>query len=182
MGNTKTSKDYERKYTRPELRERLKEELKASSKGGRAGTWSARKSQLLAQRYEREGGGYRGGKGAPQRSLDRWTSQDWKTQSGGGRARDHGEMHRYLPDKAWRMLSPAEQRRADRSKVEERGGKQHVRWPKPVHDAMTAAGLTSDDAHDLRRADLMRYAKRLEIRGRSRMNKDDLVRALRRAK
>ena len=55
----KTAKDYERDYTDPELRERLKEEIEASTKGGRPGTWSARKSQLLTLEYERHGGGYR---------------------------------------------------------------------------------------------------------------------------
>jgi len=46
-------------YTRPTLRKRLFERIKAGDKGGRAGQWSARKSQLLAREYKRAGGGYR---------------------------------------------------------------------------------------------------------------------------
>lgn len=53
------SKKYEEKYTKPELREQLKEEIKASDKGGKPGQWSARKSQLLVQEYEKKGGGYK---------------------------------------------------------------------------------------------------------------------------
>ena len=49
--------DYEEKYTHPELREKIKEEIKASDKGGEKGQWSARKSQLLTQEYEKQGGG-----------------------------------------------------------------------------------------------------------------------------
>ncbi|MFN7134200.1 MAG: hypothetical protein ACK4N5_19125, partial [Myxococcales bacterium] len=79
----KTSADYERDYTRPRLRERLKEELKRSDKGGRRGQWSARKSQLLAQRYEAEGGGFTHGKSGPQRSLEEWTAEAWQTVRGG---------------------------------------------------------------------------------------------------
>ena len=46
-------------YTRPTLRKRLFERIKAGDKGGRAGQWSARKAQMLAQQYKRAGGGYR---------------------------------------------------------------------------------------------------------------------------
>jgi hypothetical protein len=46
-------------YTKPEMRRRLFSEIKAAGKGGRPGQWSARKAQMLAQRYKRAGGGYR---------------------------------------------------------------------------------------------------------------------------
>ena len=46
-------------YTKPAMRKRLFEEIKAGSKGGPAGTWSARKAQMLAQQYKSNGGGYR---------------------------------------------------------------------------------------------------------------------------
>jgi len=45
-------------YTKPKLRRRLFNEIKRGTKGGRAGQWSARKAQLLAQRYKKAGGGY----------------------------------------------------------------------------------------------------------------------------
>jgi len=46
-------------YTKPALRKRIFERVKASSKGGRPGQWSARKSQFLAKEYKAKGGGYR---------------------------------------------------------------------------------------------------------------------------
>ena len=46
-------------YTKPEMRKRLFRSIKAGTKGGKAGQWSARKAQLLAARYKKNGGGYR---------------------------------------------------------------------------------------------------------------------------
>ena len=46
-------------YTKPAMRKRLFNKIKAGSKGGRAGQWSARKSQMLARQYKAKGGGYR---------------------------------------------------------------------------------------------------------------------------
>lgn len=46
-------------YTKPGMRKRLFEQIKAGGKGGNPGQWSARKAQLLAQRYKKEGGGYK---------------------------------------------------------------------------------------------------------------------------
>ena len=46
-------------YTKPAMRKRLFYKIKASSKGGRAGQWSARKAQMLARQYKAKGGGYK---------------------------------------------------------------------------------------------------------------------------
>ena len=46
-------------YTKPSMRKRMFASIKAGSKGGAPGQWSARKAQLLAQRYKKAGGGYR---------------------------------------------------------------------------------------------------------------------------
>ena len=46
-------------YTKPAMRKRQFAAIKAGSKGGAPGQWSARKAQLLAQRYKKAGGGYR---------------------------------------------------------------------------------------------------------------------------
>ena len=46
-------------YTKPGMRKKQFQRIKAGSKGGPAGKWSARKAQLLAQRYKKAGGGYR---------------------------------------------------------------------------------------------------------------------------
>ena len=52
----------DKKYTKPGLRERIKDRIMASTKGGKAGQWSARKAQMLAAEYKKKGGGYKGGK------------------------------------------------------------------------------------------------------------------------
>ena len=47
-------------YTKPSLRKRIFNQVKASGKGGAPGQWSARKAQMVAQKYKKAGGGYRG--------------------------------------------------------------------------------------------------------------------------
>lgn len=113
-------------YTKPELRERLKRRIMAGDKGGRAGQWSARKAQLLAQAYRKAGGGYRGGKSKRQRSLSKWTREEWTTSDGKPARRDGGTT-RYLPKKAWRKLSTGEREATNRKKREgSREGRQFV--------------------------------------------------------
>ena len=47
-------------YTKPELRKRIFNAVKAEATAGSgAGQWSARKAQMVAQRYKKAGGGYR---------------------------------------------------------------------------------------------------------------------------
>ena len=38
-------------YTKPSMRKSLFNRIKASTKGGKAGQWSARKAQMLAKQY-----------------------------------------------------------------------------------------------------------------------------------
>ena len=68
------------KYTKPGLRERIKKRVMAGSKGGKPGQWSARKAQLVAQEYKAAGGGYKGGKGEKQKSLEKWGKEKWMTK------------------------------------------------------------------------------------------------------
>ena len=113
-------------YTKPGLRERLKSRIMAGSKGGAPGQWSARKAQLLAQAYRKAGGGYRGSKSKRQRSLSKWTREEWTT-SDGKPARRAGGTTRYLPKKAWRKLSTGERAATNRKKREgSREGRQFV--------------------------------------------------------
>ena len=96
-------------YNKPQLRERLKKEIMASNKGGRSGQWSARKAQLLAQRYENAGGGYTEPKTKTQKSLSKWTKEDWGTKS--GKPSTQGPKatgERYLPKKARDKLSASQ--------------------------------------------------------------------------
>ncbi len=70
-------------YTKPQLRERIKDRIMAGDDGGKPGQWSARKSQLLVQQYEKEGGGYTSSERTEkQKSLGKWTDQEWTTPSG----------------------------------------------------------------------------------------------------
>jgi hypothetical protein len=117
----------EEKYTDPELREKIKEEIKDSDKGGRPGQWSARKSQLLTQEYEKRGGGYKGDKDESQKNLEKWTEEEWQTQEGDSRARSGDETTRYLPKEAWKKMSDEEKRETENKKREgSRQGQQHV--------------------------------------------------------
>ena len=67
-------------YTKPTMRKRLFNRIKAGSKGGKPGQWSARKAQLVAQKYKAAGGGYKGGKGKKQKDLKRWGKEKWMTR------------------------------------------------------------------------------------------------------
>ncbi|GAA4869858.1 hypothetical protein [Saccharopolyspora cebuensis] len=140
----KSRKDYRDTYTEPELRERLKEEVKASDKGAAPGRWSARKSQLLTQAYERHGGGYRnpGRKTSSQRSLERWTEQEWQTASGSARARHGDRTERYLPKQAWEELTEGQRRETEQQKRDtSRRGRQHASNPPAAKSARRMAEL-----------------------------------------
>jgi hypothetical protein len=65
-----------------------------------------------------------------QRDLVEWTHQKWRTSSGKPSLKT-GE--RYLPDAAWKSLSPAEKAATNRAKKKGmRSGKQFVKQPKSV--------------------------------------------------
>lgn len=64
-----------------------------------------------------------------QQSLKNWTKQKWRTFDG---TPSKGKK-RYLPDAAWKALSPAEKAATNRAKAEgNRKGKQFVAQPKNV--------------------------------------------------
>ncbi len=117
----------EEKYTHPRMREEIKEEIKADDKGGKKDQWSARKSQLLTQTYEKRGGGYKGDKDRSQRNLEKWTDEKWQTQEGKTDAREVNETARYLPKRAWEQLSEDEKRETEEKKrAGSRKGEQFV--------------------------------------------------------
>ena len=116
-------------YTKPTLRKKILAQVKASSKGGKPGQWSARKAQIVAQKYKAAGGGYKGGKKKSQKSLSKWTKQKWRTKS--GKPSTQGPKatgERYLPEKAIKSLSASEYAATSRKKREgTRKGKQFVK-------------------------------------------------------
>lgn len=116
-------------YTKPSLRERLKEKIMSGSKGGDPGEWSARKAQLLSSEYEDAGGGYKGSKTSEQKSLTKWTGEKWRTSDG----KPSEGKKRYLPDAAWKKLTPTEKSATNRKKAEgNKAGKQFVKQPESV--------------------------------------------------
>lgn len=121
-------------YTKPELRERLKNKIMAGSKGGKPGQWSARKAQLLTQEYEKAGGGYSGEKTKSQKSLSKWTKEEWGTKSGKPSVQGKKATgERYLPKKARESLSSKEYAATSRKKREDtKKGKQFSKQPKKI--------------------------------------------------
>ena len=183
--------DYDEKYTKPDLRRDIKRELMDSDKGGDPGQWSARKSQMLVQEYEKRGGGYK--EDADQReaaeSLREWTDQEWQTEEGSAYASGDGEpTKRYLPKRAWDLLSDEERARTDRKKREEGedAAKQYV--ANTVEARAARAFVDHGDASELSEAQLKRLTKdelndlagEADVAGRSSMTKDELAAALRR--
>ena len=121
-------------YTKPEMRERIKNRIKAGSKGGKPGQWSARKAQLLAQAYEKAGGGYSGSKTKRQQSLSKWTKEEWGTRSGKPSTQGRKATgERYLPKAARASLSASEYAATSAKKREDlRKGKQFSKQPKKI--------------------------------------------------
>jgi hypothetical protein len=56
---TKSSVNADGNYTKPTMRKALFQKIKAGTKGGDPGEWSARKAQLLAVEYKKNGGSYK---------------------------------------------------------------------------------------------------------------------------
>ena len=64
-----------------------------------------------------------------QRSLSKWTKQKWRTSDG----KPSKGKKRYLPDAAWKALTPAEKKATNRAKAAgNKKGKQFVKQPKSI--------------------------------------------------
>jgi hypothetical protein len=130
-------------YTKPAFRKRIVASVKAGSQGGKPGQWSARKAQLVAQKYEKAGGGYSGEKTSAQKNLSKWTKEEWGTKS--GKPSTQGPKatgERYLPKKAIQSLSASEYAATSRKKREgTKQGKQFVpNTPAAKRASRTARG------------------------------------------
>lgn len=155
--------------TDPDLWEKVKADVTAGGKGGRKGQWSARKAQMAVAEYKKRGGGYRGARD-DDNALHQWTEEDWGTKSG----RESGKTgERYLPKKARKALSDEEYRRTTAKKrADTKKGRQFSNQPKDVAEKTRAY-------RDHRtKADLYDEAKKRDIPGRSKMTKDELLKAL----
>ena len=94
------------------------------------GRHSARAMQLAGRLYRQAGGGYCGKPTKEQKKMVKWTRERWRTAPGAEPVACHwtptGQMRcdRYLPEAAWRALSPA-QREVTRA-TKKRARKQYV--------------------------------------------------------
>lgn len=114
--------------------EKLWEQAKAQAKAKMGGKHSARAMQLAGKIYREKGGGYTGTKTKAQKSMSKWTKEDWGTKSGKNSTlgpKATGE--RYLPKKARASLTKSEyaattaKKRADTAK-----GKQFSKQPAKI--------------------------------------------------
>lgn len=64
-----------------------------------------------------------------QKSLNKWSDEKWRTSDG----KPSKGKKRYLPDKAWDALSPAEKAATNKAKSKgNKEGKQFVAQPKKI--------------------------------------------------
>lgn len=158
--------------TRPELWDEVKREIAEGSKGGRPGQWSARKAQMAVQEYKRRGGGYdESGLAQDETDLHRWTEEDWGTRSGGESGKT-GE--RYLPRDVRMLLTEDEYARSSRKK--RNGRTQFVPQPRDVREKVAHI-----KKHGPTKQMLDARARDLGIDGRSKMDQDALLQAIREA-
>lgn len=120
----------------PELWERAKRRACTKAKLCRH---SARKMQWAVRDYKKQGGKYRYAKRDDNR-LVLWGKEKWRTRDG---TPSRGTT-RYLPEAAWDELTPAQKRRADRTKAQgQREGRQYVGNPPAAKRAARRARKAS---------------------------------------
>ena len=109
--------------------EKLWESAKAQAKAKMGGKHSARAMQLAGKMYKDKGGGYTGEKTEAQKSMTKWTKEEWTTSSG----KPSEGKRRYLPKAAWSALSDAEKKATNSAKsAGNKAGKQFVAQPESV--------------------------------------------------
>lgn len=123
------TKTASKNYTKPELRDKIKDKVVKGDKGGKPGQWSARKAQLVASEYKKEGGDYTTKKAdasGAQKSLKKWGNEDWRTADGKKAGKPDGKTDRYLPAEAWKKLSAADRKETRAKKLSASVEKQFV--------------------------------------------------------
>jgi hypothetical protein len=120
--------------TNEKLWKKVVAQVKASGKGGKPGQWSARKAQLAGKIYKDKGGSYSGEKTKAQKSLSKWTKEDWGTKSGKNSTQGKKATgERYLPKKARDALSKEEYAKTSAKKRKDtKAGKQFSKQPKKI--------------------------------------------------
>lgn len=109
--------------------EKLWESAKAQAKAKMGGKHSARAMQLAGKIYKDKGGNYTGEKTESQKSMTKWTKEEWTTSSG----KPSEGKRRYLPKAAWAALSDSEKKATNAAKAAGgKAGKQFVAQPENV--------------------------------------------------
>lgn len=118
----------------PRTNEKLWEKAKSEAKSKMGGKHSARAMQLAGKIYKDKGGDYTGEKTKAQKSLSKWSKEDWGTKSGNNSTVGKDATgERYLPKKAIKALSSAEYAATTKAKREgTKAGKQFVAQPKEI--------------------------------------------------
>jgi TRAP-type C4-dicarboxylate transport system substrate-binding protein len=84
---------------------------------------------------------------------------------------------RYLPKAVWDKLSDQEKQEAEQIKEKaSKEGQQHVEWTPAIEKAM--AEVEQKSHHEPSKQELYEQAKSLNIKGRSNMTKDELMKAI----
>lgn len=113
---------------------KLWESAKKTAVRRMGGRHSARAMQLAAKIYKERGGKYTGGKTKAQKSMTKWSKQDWGTKSGKNSV--HGKDatgERYLPKRDREKLTKAQYAATSRKKRSDlKKGKQFSQQPKKV--------------------------------------------------
>lgn len=114
--------------------EKLWEKAKSEAKAKMGGKHSARAMQLAGKIYKDKGGSYSGEKTEAQKSLTKWTKEEWGTKS--GKPSTQGPKatgERYLPKKARESLTKEEYARTSAKKREDtKKGKQFSKQPESI--------------------------------------------------
>lgn len=106
---------------------------------------------------------------------------DWQTREGGQKARQSDRTKGYLPKKVWNKLSKSEKKEAEQSKNRaSKQGEQYLEWTPAIKRAMAEAGYSSDlpSAGEPTKRELYERARKLDIKGRSKMSKNELKKAI----
>lgn len=114
--------------------EKLWEQSKAKAKAKMGGKHSARAMQLAGKLYKEAGGSYSGPKTKAQKSMSKWTKEDWGTKSGKNSTQGKDATgERYLPKKARESLSKKEYSKTSAKKRQDTAkGKQFSKQPKNI--------------------------------------------------
>lgn len=164
------------KKSNPDLWESIKDEFMDSDKGGEPGQWSARKAQLAVQEYKARGGDFDDdGPDQSETDLNAWTEEDWGTKSG-GKSTSSGE--RYLPKAVRMVLTEDEYERSTAKKKSDshEGDEQFSDQPGDVREKVAKIKNSGPT-----RKMLEERASDLDISGRSKMNKKELLNAIEKA-